>query len=60
MKLSIFAAILVFFLSACSKADMGDPAQPSGDCPFGIDGNGNCLKEGQDPRPFGGTSKPGH
>ncbi|MEK6596196.1 MAG: hypothetical protein AABZ18_06745 [Pseudomonadota bacterium] len=61
MKSSIFAAtLLVFFLAACSNADMGDPNASAEDCQFGVDGNGNCLKEGQDPRPFGGTSKPGH
>ena len=59
MKLSIFAATLVVFLTACSNANMGDP-NATGECPYGVDGNGNCLKEGQDPRPFGGTSKPGH
>lgn len=30
------------------------------ECEFGIDANGNCLKEGEDPRPYGGKSKPGH
>ncbi|MBY0484770.1 MAG: hypothetical protein ABL861_09480 [Nitrosomonas sp.] len=59
MKLSIFAATLVIFLAACSNADMGDP-NFNGECEFGVGGNGECLKEGQDPRPFGGTSKPGH
>jgi hypothetical protein len=42
------------------SADMGDPNMVAEDCEFGIDGNGNCLREGQDPRPYGGTSKPGH
>ena len=60
MKLSIFAVTLVAFLTACSNADMGDPNASADDCKFGVDGNGNCLKEGQDPRPYGGTSKPGH
>jgi len=51
MKSSIFAAtLLVFFLAACSNANMGDP-NATGECEFGVDGNGNCLKEGQDPRP---------
>lgn len=60
MKLSLLAAILLAFLTACSNADMGDPNASYEDCKFGIGGNGECLKEGQDPRPFGGTSKPGH
>ncbi len=60
MKLSIFAIALLAFLTACSNADMGDPSASSDDCQFGVDGNGNCLKEGQDPRPYGGTSKPKH
>lgn len=60
MKLSIFALTLLVILSACSNANMGDPNAVADDCKFGVDGNGNCLKEGQDPRPFGGTSKPGH
>lgn len=59
MMKSIFAATLLIFLTACSNADMGDP-NATGECEHGVDGNGNCLKEGQDPRPFGGTSKPGH
>ncbi len=60
MKLSLLAAILLAFLTACSNADMGDPNASNEDCKFGVGGNGECLKEGQDPRPFGGTSKPGH
>ncbi|MDO9470500.1 MAG: hypothetical protein Q7J23_07240 [Nitrosomonas sp.] len=60
MKLSIFAATLAIFLAACSGADMGDPNASVDDCKFGVGGNGECLKEGQDPRPYGGTSKPGH
>ncbi len=61
MKLSVFvAALLALFLTACGSADMGDPNAIIEDCEFGIDGNGNCLKEGADPRPYGGTSKPGH
>jgi|CXWL01.1.fsa_nt_gi hypothetical protein len=61
MKLSIFAATLIlFFLTACGNADMGTPLEGEVECPFGLDGNGNCVKEGADPRPFGGTSKPGH
>ncbi|WMJ09590.1 hypothetical protein [Nitrosomonas sp. sh817] len=58
---SFFAAVtLLVFLAACSNADMGDPSQVAEDCPHGVDGNGNCVKEGQDPRPYGGKSKPGH
>lgn len=60
MKLSIFAVVLLAFLTACSNADMGDPNATNEDCKFGVGGNGECLKEGQDPRPYGGTSKPGH
>lgn len=59
MKLSILAATLVVFLASCSNANMGDP-NFNGECKFGVGGNGECLKEGQDPRPFGGNSKPGH
>ena len=50
MMKSIFAATLLIFLAACSNANMGDP-NATGECEFGVDGNGNCLKEGQDPRP---------
>ncbi len=60
MKLSLLAALLLAFLTACSNADMGDPNASNEDCQFGVGGNGECLKEGQDPRPYGGTSKPGH
>jgi len=65
MKFSlIFAALLALILSGCGglfdSADMGDPNLIIEDCEFGIDGNGNCLAEGADPRPYGGDSKPGH
>lgn len=61
MKSSVFAAaLLVLFLTGCGSADMGDPDMVIEDCEFGIDGNGSCLAEGADPRPYGGTSKPGH
>lgn len=60
MKYSILAVLLFVFLAACSNADMGDPAATTDNCAFGIDGNGNCLKEGADPRPYGGKGKEGH
>lgn len=61
MKLSVFvAALLALFLTACGSADMGDPADVSDECEFGIDGNGNCLAEGASALPYGGGSKPGH
>ena len=65
MKFSVFlAALLALVLAGCGglfdSADMGDPNMIIEDCEFGIDGNGNCLAEGADPRPYGGTSKPGH
>ena len=50
MKKSIFAATLLVFLAACSNANMGDPNASTDDCKFGVGGNGECLKEGQDPR----------
>lgn len=65
MKFSVFlAALMALILAGCggmfNSADMGDPNMVTEDCEFGIDGNGNCLAEGADPRPYGGTSKPGH
>tara|TARA_R110002073_G_scaffold189936_12_gene348805 strand:- start:791 stop:967 length:177 start_codon:yes stop_codon:yes gene_type:complete len=50
MKLSIFfaAALMVLFLAACEgdTSNMGAPEESNEDCQFGLDGNGNCLKEG--------------
>lgn len=74
MKYIIIAAVLAgFSLVGCGG---GKPSQAlpttekeayeritSGqklECEFGIDANGKCLKEGEDPRPYGGKGKEGH
>lgn len=72
MKYIILAAVLVgFSLTGCGKPGQALPTTEkeayekiiSGqklECEHGIDANGNCLKEGEDARPYGGKSKPGH
>lgn len=51
-KLSIFVAavLMALTLTACGGAsntsNMGAPDHSNEDCEFGLDGNGNCLKEG--------------
>jgi len=54
MKLSyIGVALMVLFLTACfGDIDMGATGVGE-DCEFGLDGNGNCLKEGDDGIPAG-------
>ncbi|MEK7791990.1 MAG: hypothetical protein AAB306_02465 [Pseudomonadota bacterium] len=66
MKYTLLAlALATLSLTACSRPSQALPEQEKAnyeraiqgggniDCPHGLDGNGNCLKEGADPRPKG-------
>lgn len=50
-KLPMFVAaiLMALILTACGASDtsnMGAPEQSNADCENGLDGNGNCLKDG--------------